>query len=92
MTENAFHSRMQRPQYEFVARCKLRWLGPIFGAHPEIASSEDYGHPVANLICGKRVPPGQAYFDETAALQMFSRKARWQRGGVVGDHQITAAE
>jgi hypothetical protein len=77
MSENAFYSRMQRPQDEFVARCKRRWLWAIFGAHPEIASSEDYGHPVANLICGKRVPPGQAYFDETAALQMLSRKASW---------------
>jgi hypothetical protein len=52
MTENAFHSRLQRPQDNFVAPGERRWFWPIFGAHSEIASSEDYGRPTANLIWG----------------------------------------
>src|SRR5258708_36063624 len=92
MVEHAFHRRTQRPQGECVAHCKRRWLWPIFGERPEIASSEDYGHPVADLISGKRVPPGQACFDEMAALQMFSWKAGWQWGGVLGDHHDPPAE
>jgi hypothetical protein len=92
MTENAFHGRMQRSQDEFVACRKCRWLWPIFGTHPEIASSENYGHPVGKIMSGKRITTGQAHFDETAALQMFSRKASWECGRVVRDHQITAAE
>jgi len=74
MTENPFHSRMQRSQDEFIARHNC-WRWPIFGAHPEIARSEDYGHPVAHLICGEQVPTCQAYFDVAAAPRMFSRKA-----------------
>jgi hypothetical protein len=64
----------------------------ILGAHVKIARAEHYGGEMADGIPSERSASREAHLHGTASWAMHSVQTRRQRGGVVGDDQVTVVQ